>query len=124
MRGSIHSAGTHVTPHCGTTNTRLPCHLGLVVPERCRIRVGSEICEWQEGKCLVFDDSFEHEVWHDGDRDRVVLILDVWHTDLSPAETWAVYELSKLQLLNNRRYWRGAGGKARSLFSSWARRGG
>lgn len=121
---SIHSAGTHVTPHCGTTNTRLRCHLGLVVPEGCRIRVGSEICQWQEGKCLVFDDSFEHEVWHDGDRDRVVLILDVWHTDLSPAETWAVYELSKLSLLSNRRYWRRAGGKARGLFSSWVRRTG
>ena len=28
------------------------------------------------------DDSFEHEVWHEGDRDRVVLICDIWHPEL------------------------------------------
>lgn len=115
---SIHSAGTHVTPHCGTTNTRVRCHLGLVVPEGCRIRVGSEIYHWQEGRCLIFDDSFEHEVWHDGDRDRVVLILDVWHPELRPAETWAIHELTKMTP-NSRRYWRRAGGRAYGLFSSW-----
>lgn len=118
---SIHSGGTHVTPHCGTTNTRLRCHLGLVIPEGCRIRVGSEICHWQEGRCLIFDDSFEHEVWHDGDRDRVVLILDVWHPELRPAEAWAIHELIKMSL-KDRRYWRRAGGKASSLLSSWMRR--
>jgi aspartate beta-hydroxylase len=118
---SIHSPGTHVTPHCGTTNTRLRCHLGLVIPDGCRIRIGTEIVRWQEGRCLIFDDSFEHEVWHDGDRDRVVLILDVWHPELRPSETWAIHELIKLSR-KDRRYWRRAGGTSHGVLSRWVGR--
>jgi aspartate beta-hydroxylase len=40
----------------------LRCHLGLVVPPGVRIRVGDEVREWTAGECLIFDDSFEHEV--------------------------------------------------------------
>ena len=38
---------------------------------------------WTEGKFIIFDDSFEHEVWHDGDSFRLVLIVDLWHPDLT-----------------------------------------
>jgi aspartate beta-hydroxylase len=68
---------THVVPHCGGTNARLRVHLGLRVPTGVSIRVGEEERSWQEGGCLVFDDSFEHEVWHRGTADRIVLLLDV-----------------------------------------------
>jgi len=52
-----------VWPHCGPSNTRIRAHLGLVVPEGCcRMRVANETIEWKEGKIIVFDDSFEHEV--------------------------------------------------------------
>ena len=40
------------------------------------MRVGSETREWKEGECLIFDDTVEHEVWHRGDRPRVILLLD------------------------------------------------
>jgi aspartyl/asparaginyl beta-hydroxylase (cupin superfamily) len=78
--------GTHARPHCGTTNAKLRCHLPLRVPEGCRMRVGNEVVRWSEGKLLVFDDSFEHEVWTAGDRARVVLVFDVYHPDLRPEE--------------------------------------
>jgi aspartyl/asparaginyl beta-hydroxylase (cupin superfamily) len=55
-------------------------HLGLIVPEdaeSCRIRVGEDICHWEEGKSMVFDDTFNHEVWNDTDDTRVVLFVDV-----------------------------------------------
>jgi aspartate beta-hydroxylase len=80
--------GTHVKKHHGPTNKKLRCHLPLVVPEsRCRLRAGDEIVNAQEGKCFVFDDSFEHEAWNDDDaRSRIVLIIDVWHPDLSAQE--------------------------------------
>jgi len=80
---------THVTKHCGPTNKKLRCHLPLVVPpgDTCRIRVGDETRTVQEGRCLVFDDSWEHEAWNDGDGTRVVLILDVWHPDL---QVWKI----------------------------------
>lgn len=39
---------------------------------------------WQEGKVLIFDDSFEHSMWHKGDDSLLVLLsVDVWHPDLS-----------------------------------------
>lgn len=82
--------GTHVRPHWGPHNARLRCHLGLVVPPGCGLRVGGETREWQEGRALLFDDSFEHEVWNRGTGTRLVLIIDVWHPDLTPAQILAI----------------------------------
>lgn len=82
--------GTRLRPHCGPTNTHLTCHLGLRVPEGCEIRVGHESRRWQEGKCLVFDDSYEHEVWHRGDSTRVVLLIRFWHPGIAPAQREAI----------------------------------
>jgi aspartate beta-hydroxylase len=93
---SVLTEGTHITPHCGPTNTRLRCHLGLVVPQGCQIRVGSETRSWEEGKCLIFDDSFEHEVWNSDQQARVVLVVDVWHPDLTTAEVWALGQIMKM----------------------------
>ncbi len=76
--------GTRIKPHCGGSNGRLRVHLGLRVPGGARLRVGPETLTWAQGRCLVFDDSFEHEVWHDGEAPRVVLLLDVSHPDLDP----------------------------------------
>ena len=73
---------THLKAHCGPTNLRLRMHFGLFVPKGCRIRVHDETRAWNEGECLLFDDSFEHEVWNDSDEPRLVLIIDVWHPDL------------------------------------------
>jgi aspartate beta-hydroxylase len=51
---------------------RLTVHLGLRVPRGCSLRVAEETRAWEEGKCLVFDDSFEHEV---GWFNRSILII-------------------------------------------------
>jgi beta-hydroxylase len=70
--------GTHIKPHVGYTNAVLRCHLPLIVPEGdCKLRVGDETRSWEEGKCLVFDDTTEHEAWNRTDKVRVVLLLDV-----------------------------------------------
>lgn len=45
----------------------------------CGIRIGDQIREWEEGKCLVFDDSYEHEVWNKTGEERVLLLVDFWH---------------------------------------------
>ena len=37
-------------------------------------------------QAFTFDDSFEHEAWHRGDKTRIVLVFDVWHPDLSDRE--------------------------------------
>ena len=99
---------THVKPHCGPTNKKLRCHLPLhipgcpqpqksnvpeysgfsdSVPSTPWLRVGDQYCALQEGKCVVFDDSFEHEACNPSlTEPRVVLIVDFWHPDLSNEE--------------------------------------
>ena len=83
---SVLRAGARILPHTGMFNTRLVCHLPLIVPPHCHFRVGNEVREWEPGKLMVFDDSIEHEAWNDSDQDRVVLIFDIWRPDLTAAE--------------------------------------
>lgn len=83
---SMLRAGARIPPHTGMLNTRLVCHLPLVVPEGCGIRVGNETRAWEEGKLLIFDDSIEHEAWNDSAHNRVVLIFDIWRPELDEAE--------------------------------------
>ena len=77
--------GTHISPHCGSSNLRLRHHLGIEVPEpeAARIRVGNEWRRWKQGRAMAFDDGFEHEIVHDGEKLRVVLSVDVWHPSLT-----------------------------------------
>lgn len=68
--------GTHLYPHQGELAGVLRCHLALVVPRGdCAIRFGDEVRGWQAGRCLVFDDTIEHEAWNRGDGARTVLLV-------------------------------------------------
>ena len=76
---SILSPGKHIPPHRGAYNGLLRYHLGLKVPEpheKCRIRIADKTTVWREGQSLVFDDTFNHEVWNDTEGVRVVLFVD------------------------------------------------
>jgi aspartyl/asparaginyl beta-hydroxylase (cupin superfamily) len=83
---SLLKAGARIAAHTGMFNTRLVCHLPLIVPPGCFFRVGNEIREWREGKLFIFDDTIEHEAWNDSNEDRVVLIFDIWRPELSGQE--------------------------------------
>uniref|UniRef100_A0A3Q0SQL3 Aspartyl/asparaginy/proline hydroxylase domain-containing protein n=1 Tax=Amphilophus citrinellus TaxID=61819 RepID=A0A3Q0SQL3_AMPCI len=84
IKFSVMQPGTHVWPHTGPTNCRLRMHLGLVIPKHgCKIRCTNDTREWEEGKVLIFDDSFEHEVWQEADSYRLIFIVDVWHPELT-----------------------------------------
>ncbi|TNE66906.1 MAG: aspartyl/asparaginyl beta-hydroxylase domain-containing protein [Alphaproteobacteria bacterium] len=74
--------GTHIKPHHGMLNTRLICHLPLIVPEGCALRVGAETRAWQAGELLIFDDSIEHEAWNRGSADRTVLLFEIWRPEI------------------------------------------
>lgn len=82
--------GAHLRPHCSIDNLRIRIHLGITVPPHCAMRVGTETRTWQEGRCLAFEDSFEHEVWNRSRARRVVLIVDLWHPDLTAIEVRAL----------------------------------
>lgn len=76
--------GTHIRTHTGPSNERLRLHLTLLHNGGARIRVGKDWHTWEEGKIIMFDDSWEHEVIHSGTKIRAVLIMDIWHPELPP----------------------------------------
>jgi len=90
---------SYIKPHTGSMNLRLRLHLPLIVPSntkpdaystkpqtKCGIRVGDQIRSWEEGKVVVLDDSYEHEVWNETGDVRVLLLIDVWHPDVRKEE--------------------------------------
>lgn len=87
---SILAPGAHIPLHNGMLNTRLICHLPLITPRGCTLRVGGETREWKFGETLIFDDSIEHEAWNRSDKPRVVLLFDVWRPELADDERRAV----------------------------------
>ena len=76
---SILEGGKSIPPHEGPYRGYLRYHLGLVVPDKDppSIRLKDQIYTWKEGESVLFDDSWEHEVYNQCDRDRVVLIVDI-----------------------------------------------
>jgi hypothetical protein len=91
-----------IQAHSGPMNLRLRMHLPLVVPKKDEsaslpggdnqqnipsrpttgIRVADQMREWHEGKAIILDDSYVHEVWNNAHEPRVLLLLDLWHPDV------------------------------------------
>ncbi len=75
---SILAPGAHIPRHRGVTKAILTAHLGLIVPKDrsgCRMQVADRMLSWEEGRILVFDDTYHHEVWNDTDEQRVILLI-------------------------------------------------
>lgn len=75
---SILAPGAHIPRHRGVTKAILTAHLGLVVPgdrNGCRMQLHDRELGWQEGRTIVFDDTFHHEVWNETDQLRAVLLI-------------------------------------------------
>lgn len=85
---------TRIPAHTGASNARLLTHLPLIVPADCGFRVGNETRAWVPGQAWVFDDTIEHEAWNHSDKLRVILIFDIWHPHLSPAERQMITALT------------------------------
>lgn len=63
---------------------------GLVDAVECELVVSGQTRRWKEGHCLVFDDSFYHSVSNCGDNARAILIVDMWHPDLTLEQRRAI----------------------------------
>jgi len=77
---SILSPHKHIPAHKGLFKGFIRSHLGLIIPGQtndCVMRIENEQINWKEGKVVVFDDTFEHEVWNNTDETRVILLIDV-----------------------------------------------
>lgn len=90
---SLLKPDTHIRPHYGLLNTRLICHIPLITNDMCSLRVGAETRQWEDGKALIFDDSFEHEAWNKGDQTRIILLFEIWRPELSADEKLALAQI-------------------------------
>ena len=92
---SILAPGTHIPDHRGVTKGLITCHLGLIVPRDgdVRMRVDDRIVRWAEGETLVFDDTYQHEVWNDTDGTRVVLLVQFERPLRNPGKWFADFFL-------------------------------
>lgn len=85
-----------ISAHYGPCNIRLRIHLALDIPDNCFIRVAEQETKWEEGKCLVFDDTYLHEVQNNNkSRNRSILLLDIWHPDINIEEKEAIINMFK-----------------------------
>ena len=75
---SMMEPGTYVPLHKGVSKALINGHLGLDVPEGdCRIEVGGQTRRWENGKLLLLDDTYPHQVWNNTDETRVVLLMQI-----------------------------------------------
>ena len=104
---SILGPRKHIPEHRGPYTGVLRYHLGLIVPqqkEACRIRVDSQFAHWEEGRSVVFDDTYRHEVWNETDEERVVLFVDFARPLPSPVSVLneaVIHLLSRSRLIQH-----------------------
>ena len=80
---SLLRGGAHIRPHHGLFNYRLICHLPLIVPDGCTLRVGNHQRGWREGELLIFDDSMEHEARNTSGEARFILLFECWKPEIA-----------------------------------------
>tara|TARA_R110001599_G_scaffold353688_1_gene595352 strand:+ start:33331 stop:34680 length:1350 start_codon:yes stop_codon:yes gene_type:complete len=97
---SVLAPHTRIPEHFGVSSAILTVHLPIDVPPDCGLQVHRETRVPEEGRLMVFDDTWQHSAWNNSDRPRVVLIFEVWHSSLSEAERGAV-----LQSIQARKQW-------------------
>lgn len=87
-------------PHEGPWSGILRMHLGVVIPgdRQCTLVNGGEKYHWQEGKTVLFDDTYEHIAVNETDTIRAILFLDVMRPLPQPWKfiNWAVLHTSVL----------------------------
>lgn len=88
---------SHIEPHFGPCNIRLRIHFGIDIPnnisEDCYMNIQEVSFDWKNGECVVFDDSYLHSVVNRSNKNRVILLLDVWHPEISKNERKGIIEM-------------------------------
>lgn len=92
---SFLAPGKHVPEHRGPFRGIMRFHLGLSMPRDANGKLGAIL--WidhqpvllENGQCLLWDDTYPHELLNTTDRVRAVLLLDVWRPEM-PADMKAL----------------------------------
>lgn len=80
----------HRDPFAGS----LRYHLGLITPnsDKCRIYVDGVAYHWQDGKDVLFDETYIHSAKNETDMDRIILFCDV----ARPLKTKLMTQMNRL----------------------------
>uniref|UniRef100_A0A7S4PY27 Aspartyl/asparaginy/proline hydroxylase domain-containing protein n=1 Tax=Alexandrium monilatum TaxID=311494 RepID=A0A7S4PY27_9DINO len=74
--------GAQIMPHCGLTNRQLIMHFALRGSDGVEFTVAGETRSYGgDGHAIVFDDSFQHSVYHGGQELRYILFAMLRHPD-------------------------------------------
>ncbi|GGO72264.1 aspartyl/asparaginyl beta-hydroxylase domain-containing protein [Bowmanella pacifica] len=107
---SLMQPGSHILPHRGVTNSRAVLHMGLIIPDHCRLNLlNVQEISWQQGKIFAFDDTYLHEAWNRSEQLRAVLLADIWNPFLSQEECMALTTLIEKIGVFNRQHTPGDG---------------
>jgi hypothetical protein len=87
---SILAPEGRIQMHSSGCNAVLTCHAPLVTPAECYLQVALETRAWRDGIVVVFDDSFLHRAWNNSSEERIVLLWEIWHPDLTALEIAAL----------------------------------
>jgi aspartyl/asparaginyl beta-hydroxylase (cupin superfamily) len=81
---SILDPGKHIPAHNGPYKGILRYQLALAVPKEgsCQIFVDNKPYSWTEGKSVLFDDTYVHEVKNKTNEKRIAVLLDIKRDDL------------------------------------------
>jgi len=81
---SFLSPGKHIPPHNGPYKGILRYQLAISVPKEgnCQLFVDNKPYKWTEGKGVMFDDTYVHEVKNETKETRVAVLLDIRRNDL------------------------------------------
>lgn len=76
---SVLSPGKHIPPHKGPYKGIIRYQLAISVPKKgeCKIIVDNKDHFWIEGKSVLFDDTYTHEVVNNTEEHRIALLLDI-----------------------------------------------
>jgi len=81
---------TDIKMHSDFTNFVLTSHLALDIPDngknKCRLTVGDDTKQWLNGEVTLFDTSIMHDAINESDKTRYILMMRIWHPDLTEPE--------------------------------------
>lgn len=76
--------GTDVETHSGPANNILNIHIGISGLDGAKLIIANNTYEWQEGKVIAWDGSFDHRVHClECKEDRLIMMVRYMHPDMS-----------------------------------------
>lgn len=103
---SILAPGKHIPPHHGPYKGILRYQIALAVPKskECKLFVDGKPYFWEEGKSVLFDDTYVHEVINKTEERRVALLMDIKRPMpgfFMKIYDWLIFRIAKLLVVLN-----------------------